>query len=408
MKIQCLKCKGRGFCGRIYCPILAKTNAFFKIKNKLEKQEFYSASPSIFVGRHNYPYLNIGILAPPENTQDIWLYDAQTYWADHNFQIQKIIQLRSSLINSRFKLEVKQSNKLLDISKEIAMAIKPVDVEINLKEKPKPQLNFPPYLLPIGPNAKIKQAKITSNPKIPKIVEKAVDAQDLKAHNSIISLYEHGLDENQLAKLLSTANLGLKTQRKLVPTRWAITAVDDIIAKKLISDIKNYEKMHYSLYFGSYLGNYYLALFMPEIWQYELFETYLPKSSWNISSEIQTMTDYEPYEGRKTYAEQTGGGYYAARLSVLEKLSKLKKQASALVLRFITGEYYCPLGVWVCRSAIRKALNTKPLTFKDKNEMLRYVKQLIQHRFRFNADYILKRSKILNKLKTQPKLTAFL
>ncbi len=408
MQIQCLKCKGRGFCGRIYCPILAKSNAFFKIENKLGKQDFDSASPSVFVGRHNYPNLNVGILTPPENNEEVWLHDAQTYWQEHNFQIQKIIQLRSDLINSRFKLEVRQSSKLLDISKEIAMAAKPVDVEINLKEKPKFQLNFPPYMLPQGPNAKLKQARITSNPKIPKIVEKAVDAQDLKAHNSILSLYEHGFDENQLAKLLSTANLGLKTQRKLVPTRWAITAVDDIIAKRLISDIKTYEKEHYSLYFGSYLGNYYLALFLPEIWQYELFETYLPRSSWNISSEIQSMTDYEPYQGRKTYADQTGGGYYAARLPVLEKLSRLKKQASVLVLRFITGEYYCPLGVWVCRSATRKALNNKSLTFKDKDGMLKYVKEFIQNRFNFNANTLLNKSIILNKLKTQPKLTSFI
>jgi len=106
-------------------------------------------------------------------------------------------------------------------------------------------------------------------------------------------------------------NLGLKNQRKLVPTRWAITAVDDIIAKNLISAIKNYQKIDYSLYFGSYLGDYYMVLFFPEIWQYELFETYLPRSSWNQSQIIQSMTDYEPYKGRKSYAEQTGGGYYA-------------------------------------------------------------------------------------------------
>jgi len=408
MDTQCLKCKGRGFCGKISCPILAKTNTFFKINKNMNKQDINSASPSVFVGRQGYPNLNIGILAPPENTDDVWLHDAQTYWAQNNFQIQKIIQLRSNLINSRFKLQVKQTNKLLDIGREIAMAIKPVDIEINLKEKPKPQVTFPPYGLPMGPSAKIKQAKITSNPNIPKTIEKAVDAQDLKAHNSVLSLYEHGFDENQLVKLLSTANLGLKTQRRLVPTRWAITAVDDIIAKNIMSTIKYNKKVEYSLYFGSYLGNYYIVLLLPEIWQYELFETYLPRSSWNTSSAVQSMTDYESYQGRKTYADQTGGGYYAARLPVLEKLSKLKKQASVLVLRFITGEYYCPLGVWVCKSAIRKALNTKPLTFKSKNELLHYTQELIKQRFNFNIHPIFKKSKILDTLKKQPKLTYFI
>ena len=408
MDTQCLKCKGRGFCGRISCPILAKANAFFKIKQSINKQDINSASPSVFVGRQGYPNLNVGILAPPENTEDVWLHDAQTYWADNNFQIKKIIQLRSELINSRFKLQVKQTNKLLNISKEIAMANKPVDVEINLKEKPNQCINFHSYSLPMGPNAQIRQARITSNPSISQKVEKAVDAQDLKAHNSILSLYEQGFDENQLVKLLSTANLGIKIQRRLVPTRWAITAVDDIIAKNLISNIKYNKKADYSLYFGSYLGNYYAVLLFPDIWQFELFETYLPRSSWNTGEEIQSMTDYEPYTGRKTYAAQTGGGYYAARLPVLEKLSNLKKQASVLVLRFITGEYYCPLGVWVCKSAIRKALTTKTLTFNSKDELISYVDKLIKQNFNFNAQFILEKSKIMNNLKKQPKLSSFM
>ncbi len=407
MNIQCLQCKGRGYCGRTQCPILAKSNAFFKIKDNFQKQDIYTASPSVFVGRHGYPNLNVGILAPPENTEDVWLHDAQTHWADNNFQINKIIRLRSNLLNSRFKLQIKNTNKLLDISKEIAMAANPVDVEINLKDKPVQKLNFPAFGLPTGPNAQIQRARTTSNPKVIKRVEKAVDAQDLKAHNSILSLYEHGLEEHKLAGLLSTANLGIKTQRKLVPTRWAITAVDDIIAKNLISTIKNYQKIDYSLYFGSYLGNYYVVLFFPEIWQYELFETYLPRSSWNQGQKTQSMTDYEPYQGRKQYAEQTGGGYYAARLPVLEKLSKLKKQGSALVLRFITGEYYCPLGVWVCKSAIRKALNTKSLTFNSQEELIKYAADLIENRFDLEPHFIFGQSKILTNLRTQPKLTKF-
>ena len=34
-------------------------------------------------------------------------------------------------------------------------------------------------------------------------------------------------------------------------------------------------------------------------------------------------TDYEPYTGRKTYAENCVGGYYAARLPILEKLKDI-------------------------------------------------------------------------------------
>jgi hypothetical protein len=37
---------------------------------------------------------------------------------------------------------------------------------------------------------------------------------------------------------LSIGVLGLKKDKKLVPTRWAITATDDILAKKLLEKVK--------------------------------------------------------------------------------------------------------------------------------------------------------------------------
>ncbi|MCJ7450432.1 MAG: hypothetical protein MUP58_01695, partial [Candidatus Nanohaloarchaeota archaeon QJJ-9] len=66
-------------------------------------------------------------------------------------------------------------------------------------------------------------------------------------------------------------------------------------------------------------------------------------------------------EGRTSYAEETAGGYYAARLGVLEKLRKKQRQAKALVLREVTDEYWAPLGVWVVRETVREALEKEPI-----------------------------------------------
>ena len=149
-------------------------------------------------------------------------------------------------------------------------------------------------------------------------------------------------------------------------------------------------------------------LVFPEKWSYELFEMYMPKASWNVSEQINYMTDYESYSGRKNYAENCTGGYYSVRLGVLEKLKQLKRQGTALVLRFITGEYAVPLGVWVTREAARKALSNKPISFSDKELMLKYVRVLVKKKFGYDIDNILKKSIILNNLKTQMKLSSFL
>jgi len=394
--------------GRDFCPLCAKSDAVFKVREKLTRQDIDGSSPNVFVGRYGYPNINVGILSPVEKVDDAWRYDAPKFWANENYNIPELVDLRSALINSRFRVQVKGSNKFLEIAQEVGMASKPVDVEINLKEKPKFRLNLNPYVAPTGPHGKLEKAEITSNPKISFKVDKVVDASDMKAVDAIDYLYKSGFDENFLVKLLSTAGLGVKANRKLVPSRWSITAVDDQVAKLLIRKIKDYQQVNYCVYFGSYLGNYYLILFFPGIWTYELFETFSPKGYWNDSSQMRFMTDYEGYDGRKDYAVNTEGGYYAARLPVLERLNELKRQGSVLCLRFITSEYAVHLGVWVVREATRKAMSSKPIFFSDKELMLKYARALIKRKFNYDLDNILRKSILLKDMKEQKKVFDFI
>ncbi len=126
------------------------------------------------------------------------------------------------------------------------------------------------------------------------------------------------------------------------------------------------------------MGNCYLIMFLPNVWNYELFELYLPGSSWNPSQEIRASTDYESYSGRKNYAFATAGGYYATRLPILEYLNKMKKQASVLVIRIETPSYWASLGV-----STKKIGKTK---------------------FKFDISDILRRSRLLDAIKTQMNL----
>ena len=405
MNIRCIKCKGRdpSICGRTYCPIIAKISAQKKF-NIESKQDFFGQSPNVFVGRYGYPEVNVGVLSVEHYEQ----HDHPLLWSKENYDIAKIINLRSSLINSSFKAQITGfKERFMEMSKEVGMAKQPVDVEIGLSKKPKFSLSFEQDTMPHGPRVKLKKARITENPKIPEVIDRVVDDIDFKANEAINYLYKKDIDEHYLTRLLSIGNLGVKKQRKLVPTRWSITAVDDNLAKEMIKQIKDYSIYDYVAFFGGHLGNYYVALFFPEVWSYELFEIYAGRSTWHDSDDITTMTDYEGYGGRKTYASNTAGGYYAARLPVLEYLKKIKRQGSVLLLRFITGEYYAPLGVWVVREAVRKTLQNKPLNFGSQELMLKYAKALVKKNFGINIDSILRKSVMLNQIKTQKKLVGY-
>jgi hypothetical protein len=143
---------------------------------------------------------------------------------------------------------------------------------------------------------------------------------------------------------------------------------------------------------------------LPDVWSYELFELYLPGSSWNPSQEIKASTDFEDYYGRKTYAAATAGGYYASRLPIIEYLNSIKRQATVLAIRIETPSYWAALGVWVVRESVRKAIEKRAMKFRDLKETLESMRKIGKIKYDYDCESILKRSKLLNNVKTQKRL----
>jgi len=392
-----MKCKGKRLCGRSFCPLQAKY-ASQKKSNRLLKQDYSGDAPNVFVGEYGYPNVRVGIL----NTEEDKHHDDVSYWKEKEYGIPKIIDLRTQLINSVFKANVKNfNNRFLELSQEISMSEKPVDVEVNLERKPQFRLSFNQDVKPHGPNVDLRKIELEENVRVPRKVDKVVSDTDFKAQKGIEELYKNGFNEHYLTKLISVGNLGVKMQRRLVPTRRSITAVDDIIAKKIVEEVKSFEHHGYRAFFGGYLGNYYLILVFDDVFRYELFETV-------IGERISFATDYENYKGRKSYAFNTAGGYYACRLGVLEKLKEMKLQGSVLALRFINPkEYVAPLGVFVCREGTRNSMVSKPISFSSKELMILYAKHFVKKKFGVELDMLLRKSKLLKELKEQKKLVEF-
>ncbi|MBS3174789.1 hypothetical protein J4440_02820 [Candidatus Woesearchaeota archaeon] len=384
-----------------------------KALNLVDKEYTGNTPPTVFVGSKfaDLNKANVGILSPLENKEEAWKYDDPYHWYNNNYNINKIIELRANLINARknFSIfEVRNSNKFLDLAQEIAMSFKPSTIEVELEKKLKAKINLDNIHLPFGPGGEAKKIEATENIKVNQKIEKVYYDTDLKSAEAIIDLNKIGIPEYKLSQILSIGITGLKYNRKLVPTRWSITATDDILGKNLIKEIKNYNTIsNYRILFGNYFGNYYLIFLFPDAWSYELFESSMPDQLPNIDHEIYTMTDYENYYGRKTYADNTVGGYYAARLSLLEYLRDNKIQASALLLRFVTSEYSAPLGVFVVRQAVRKTISSQIFYFNDKKIMLEFGKNLILRKFGYNVDNLLKKSILLNNINKQRKIFEF-
>jgi hypothetical protein len=388
---------------------LSKLN--FKSKNFESFSKFEGASPpSVFIGSGlKYPFVNVGILSPIERVEDASVFDSPKLWAKENFSIRDVLILRENLLNSKFQSKVTDSRlngKLTEIAKEIALSAEPVDVEIELKTKVDFKKKYDRVLTPNGMRAELKDAKIGGNVKVDKKVDRAMN-DEIKANEGIGFLYSSGLNEYSLSKILSVGVLGLKKDKKMVPTRWSITATDDIISKELLKKIRGYKWIkNFEFFHGEFLGNQYLILCFPNVWSYELFELYYPGSSWNPGKDMKASTDSEGYGGRTKYASNCGGGYYATRLPILEYLESIKRQAGVLVIRLETPSYWASLGVWVVRESVRKAL-LESTKFESQNELLENTKEISMKKYGFNPGVIFKRSNLLRIYGTQKNLSGW-
>ncbi|MBD3312733.1 hypothetical protein GF352_04750 [archaeon] len=386
MKIgfDCVKCKGRLKCGLPRCPVLAKLD----IKKSLKpKKEFKSETAGVFIGWHGYPKVYAGLLSPHESTTN----KGPREWVNNKSSIIDVMTYRSSLVNSRNKVKIKEVKGFNEYVQSSALSSKPLSIDVSLKKAPKILVNYNIHSQPYGPAAEVKELRVNDHPRIKKAVQKVHYDTDLKAGEAMIILKQKELEEYEISSILSAGTLGVDKNRKLVPTRWSITATDDTLGKNYIKKLKNNEVIdYYQVFHGKYFGNIFTILLMPRFWSYELIEMWMPGAVFS-SNETQVMTDYEQFNGRKKYAENTGGGYYASRLPITEWLASNNLQASALVIRQITKDYYMPLGVWVVREAVRKALqNSKK--FNNYEQARTYTERL--------TGFDLRKSKLIREKQT--------
>lgn len=376
---------------------LAKGMSQQEARRKLEqvmpsverKKDFQGSSPpSVFIGSHSYPKVNTGVLSPqrPGSTE---MLDSPGDWYSEKLGVKKIAQLRTSLVNSKQRIDVEEGGTFLGSSREIAMARKPVEVEVSLEKAPRNPSGG--RVKPVSASGDIEDFVLGENPSVERKIEDAFYDRDWKAENAMQKLYSKGIDGYKLQQVFSMGMLGEEEKRKLVPTRWSITASDDIISKRLRREVKDYQELGQIEYFrNDYLGNNFHVFLIPGRWEHELIELKRPGSAWNAAKNTYIAQNHEPFSGRKSYAEQTAGAYYASRLGVLEHLSGRSRQAKALVIREVTPDYWAPLGVWVIRETVRNAFENA-----EELENFEQLKWRIAEEFRFLYSRIEAKSKII-------------
>ena len=309
-----------------------------------------TSPPSVFVGSYGYPKVSVGPMVPPIHG-DTSILDSPEKWKGKS--LEEIVNFRLNLIRGVKKIPNEQTDgRYIESLQEVTMSSKPTDSDLLFQKPTSPKVSLDGESAPFGPVGEIKSAKFSGTSSV-KSIEKIFYDKDLKAQDAVMTLYNSGIEISKIQKCFSIGMMGQK--RKLVPTKWSITATDDIISKSLTGEVLDYGLIDsYKIFSYEHLGNSFSVVLFPHRWIYEMIE------AWYSNGILGFGSDHEDARGIH-HPPAIAGAYFAAKLGVLEYLSEKKIQAGVIILREIRPEYAIPVGVWQVREGIREAMKQKPV-----------------------------------------------
>ena len=310
-----------------------------------------SSPPSVFVGSYGYPKVLVGPMVPPVHGNTL-VMDSPESWLGKS--LEDIVNYRLSLVRGIQAVPIKEpQGRYIESLQELAMSSQSTDSEVEFVKNTRPSLFIDGENAPFGPVGEIKNAKF-SNSSSDKNIQRLFYDKDILAQNAVLELYNRGIEVSKIQKCFSVGMFG--KNRKLVPTRWSITATDDIISKSMVEQITSFSEIDSCrLFTYEHLGNSYAVIMFPSRWMFEMQEAWHDQGG-----NIGFGSDFEDVKGLSHYPE-TAGAHFASRLAVAEYLLATSVQAGVMVLREIRPEYAVPVGVWQVREGVRMALKQKPV-----------------------------------------------
>ena len=268
---------------------LAKLTEQIQMKSvKIGRNLEGSTPPSVFIGRWSYPKVYAGPMMSPE-LGDTAIMDSPESWIGENKSQEDIINYRMNLVRGKHLIKIDDlENPFIEKLQDISLASKSIDSEATFGSRPTGSM-LTEDSMPHGPSAVIKKFDIDAV-KWDRQLEKTYYDTDLKASEAVVNLHEKNVPFTAVQKALSVGAIGSKNRRKLVPTRWSITACDSTLADQFLKEVKKFDILDtYRLFeFGS-LNNYYIIILTPTEWQYEWYEAFIKL----LKNEELIFSDYE-------------------------------------------------------------------------------------------------------------------
>jgi DNA repair protein NreA len=399
---MCVRCRSAQLlCGKPVCPILVKYHAFERTLPLVGGHELSGSSPpGVFVGRFGYPKVSFGPLLSPRHGSTE-LLDTPEEWVGRS--VSEVVSFRTGLVRGTAPIRVTDAEKpirLLEDLQLLGIAAESAESETRFRRPPRGHLALSDSTPPFGPSAPIERFRLDVR-RVDPHLDRLTSDTAANARVAVGELYQRGVRVSRIQRAFSVGTLGRRGRRRLVPTRWSITAVDDLLSRQNLERVRLLPELsEIRVHRLTALDNRWLIVLLPGAYRYESIEAWYPNTLWNPNpTNLVVMGDHEGHDGRTTYAS-IGGCYYAARLATSEALLAQGRQAGVVVLREVHPGEILPLGVWNVREYVRAAL-ARPA---ERLETLAELSQTIGTTFAIPVPRWLAASAVLHEARTQRRL----
>src|SRR2546428_180094 len=200
----CISCRGaKLLCGKSRCPIMVRWDSMMKTAPMIDRVDLDGSSPpGVFVGRFGYPKVFVGPLVPPVHG-DTQILDSPEEWV--GLPMDDIVGFRSQLVRGMHRVhvrDVERGGRLVDSTRELALATSPAEVEAGFSRKPRGRVILDDNVQPFGPSAPLTRLDVGTL-KVDSVLDRAYSDTDLKARDAVLELFDRRVPISQIQRAFS-------------------------------------------------------------------------------------------------------------------------------------------------------------------------------------------------------------
>ncbi|MHA1937457.1 MAG: hypothetical protein ACW97O_04530 [Candidatus Thorarchaeota archaeon] len=319
--------------------------------------------PGLFIETSKYPIITAGILASPEATDWLSIYDHPESW--RGLERDAIFSMREKLF--RFVLPVDsrkmEPKDVVEVLQTLALSVSPVALNVQINHISPPDLHSIGGLLPCGPIIKTDSIEIVSEPEITKVAQR-ITGQDIPASEAIWSLLNYDYTIDQIARLMSVGLLGHFEYRRMVPLRSAYKAtIDTIISRAMIELADSRRDDESRIYMSSMFGDSFTVLSIPGEPRVDYLRMEKRSNGLTCTSSLEDLHCPSTDITTANLADH-------ARFSAYTTMAADSLASHLVIFHLSRNARSNSLGPWISRAGVKDALLSTPVPMKDKGNAL--------------------------------------